>query len=100
MGRCGSTERVGQDWMNSATAEARGLSGCGALVRLRRDPAPTWSSEMSMLTDDEVLSLWFEFWTADGWLWCRETATESEEARNWYPQERAASEWIDIGGSD
>jgi len=42
-----------------------------------------------------------EFWTADGLLWMTNgTAVPCEAAAAWYPDERAYSEFIDLGGSD
>ena len=56
---------------------------------------------MSRLTDDAFLSRWFEFWTADGYLWRDDgTSVPCEDAAVWYRDERGADEWIDIGGSD
>lgn len=56
---------------------------------------------MAKLHDHELLSGWFELWTADGYLWRADgTGVPCEDARTWYPDERRASEWVDLGGSD
>lgn len=41
----------------------------------------------------------FDFWTADGWLWMhRWNPVPCEAAANYYRDERAMPEWIDLGG--
>jgi hypothetical protein len=46
-----------------------------------------------------ALAFDFEFWTADGYLWThRGTPVPCEDALVWYEDERAAREWIDLGG--
>ena len=38
-------------------------------------------------------------WTADGWLWkSNGSGVPSEEALEWYPDEREHPEYIDLGG--
>jgi len=90
-------------------ARDRALAGFFRADRLQRDRERAIAdriyrlgqSRRNFFNGDRDYAPLEEFWTADGLLWMTNgTAVPCEAAAAWYPDERAYSEFIDLGGSD